>query len=384
MKRIVSLYDQFFPRVRHKPAGIYHFQSPNGPNGPYRLHLRLEEDGEGILIINASTVLHLNHTAAEFAFYLVQGASDAEAVQEIVKRYRNITPDQAKTDYAQFKDRVNSLIQTPELDPVTFLDFEHKEVYSRAVSAPYRLDCALTYKLMEENDRDAPIDRVKRELNSDEWKKIMDKAWEAGIPHIIFTGGEPTLRPDLPELIAHAEKLGMVAGLLTNGVRLAEPEYFQSLLLNGLDHLMILLDAENDKAWEAVRSVIPEDIQVTVHITITEQILPEILPLLDYLRRLGAHHISLSINDVALKDALKEVAQAVNERGMQLVWDLPVPYSQFHPVAFEIAEHEEVPQGAGKAWLYVEPDGDVLPAQGVNEVLGNMLTDPWKKIWSKH
>jgi hypothetical protein len=382
MKRIARLYEQFLPRVKHLPAGIYHYQSPAGPSGPYRLHLRLEEDGEGILIVNASTVLHLNHTAAEFAFYMVQSVPDNEVLQQVMKRY-DIGLDQAKADYTQFKERINSLIQTPDLDPVTFLDFENKELYSKAISAPYRIDCALTYKLMEDAEA-APVDRVQRELSLDEWKKVLDKAWDVGIPHVIFTGGEPTLRPDLPDLIAHAEKLGMVAGLLTNGIRLAEPEYLQSLLLNGLDHLMILLDSENDQAWVAVRNVIPEDIQVTLHITITEQMLPEILPLLDYLRRLGAHHISLSVNDVALKDALKDVAQAVNERGMQLVWDLPVPYSQFHPVAFELAGHEEVPQGAGKAWLYVEPDGDVLPAQGVNQVLGNMLSDPWEKIWGKH
>ena len=40
------------------------------------------------------------------------------------------------------------------------------------------------------------------------------------------------------------------------------------------------------------------------------------------------------------------------------------------------------PEGMGKAWLYVEPDGDVLPAQGVSRVLGNFLTDPWEKIWT--
>jgi MoaA/NifB/PqqE/SkfB family radical SAM enzyme len=31
--------------------------------------------------------------------------------------------------------------------------------------------------------------------------------------------------------------------------------------------------------------------------------------------------------------------------------------------------------------LYVEPDGDVLPAQGINQVLGNFLNDAWEKIW---
>ena len=74
------------------------------------------------------------------------------------------------------------------------------------------LDCALTYKLSEDQEA-APVDRVKRELSLDEWKKILDKAWDAGIPHVIFTGGEPTLRPDLPQLIAHAEKSGRLDAL---------------------------------------------------------------------------------------------------------------------------------------------------------------------------
>ena len=39
------------------------------------------------------------------------------------------------------------------------------------------------------------------------------------------------------------------------------------------------------------------------------------------------------------------------------------------------------PKVAGRAWLYVEPDGDVLPTQGVNRLLGNFLRDPWEKIW---
>jgi len=38
--------------------------------------------------------------------------------------------------------------------------------------------------------------------------------------------------------------------------------------------------------------------------------------------------------------------------------------------------------GAGKAWLYVEPDGDVLPAQGMaDQILGNILRDEWEKIY---
>jgi hypothetical protein len=382
MNRITRLYDRFFPTTKPLPAGIYNFQSATGPQGPYRLHLRLDPGGGGILIVNASTVLHLNHTASEFAYYLVNNFSEGEVIQHFIKRY-NVSAREASDDYTQFKARLNSLLETPDLDPVTFLDFDQKAVYTAAVFAPYRLDCALTYQVMDESGQAvAPVDRVKRELSLQEWEQILDKAWAAGIPHVIFTGGEPTLRPELAELIAYAEKIGLVTGLLTNGLNLVDNTYFQTLLQNGLDHIMVVLDPESDPAWEAIRQILQEDIQTTIHLTVTEQLLPEILPLLDYLGRLGVKHISLSVDDIALKDALLEVRQAVAERSMALVWDLPVPYSHFHPVALELAEHEEPPQGAGKAWLYVEPDGDVLPAQGMADtVLGNMLTDPWEKIW---
>jgi MoaA/NifB/PqqE/SkfB family radical SAM enzyme len=189
----------------------------------------------------------------------------------------------------------------------------------------------------------------------------------------------------LPDLIAYTEKLGQVTGLLTNGLRLVEPDYVRTLLQNGLDHIMLVLDPESDPAWEAVRQIMNEDIQTTIHLTITQQLLPELLPLVDYLGRLGTKYISLSVDDIALKEILQAVRQEIAERGMKLVWDLPVPYSHFHPVALELAEHAEAPQGAGKAWLYVEPDGDVLPSQGMPEtVLGNLLNDPWEKIWANH
>jgi molybdenum cofactor biosynthesis enzyme MoaA len=100
-----------------------------------------------------------------------------------------------------------------------FLDFERVEPYSKEVSAPYRLDCALTYKTVDESHDAVPVERVKRELVTDEWKIILQKAWQVGIPQIVFTGGEPTLRPDLNELIPLL-KSRAGNGLLTDGKRL--------------------------------------------------------------------------------------------------------------------------------------------------------------------
>jgi len=68
------------------------------------------------------------------------------------------------------------------------------------------------------------------------------------------------------------------------------------------------------------------------------------------------------------------------ELGLTIKFDLPVPYSAYNPVALETQE-DKIPEGAGGAWMYVEPDGDVLPAQGMaDKVLGNLLKDDWDNI----
>ena len=60
------------------------------------------------------------------------------------------------------------------------------------------------------------------ELSKVEWKKAISHLYKYGTGHISFTGGEPTLRKDLTELIAHAHKVGFTLGLVTNGLALTD------------------------------------------------------------------------------------------------------------------------------------------------------------------
>ncbi len=106
------------------------------------------------------------------------------------------------------------------------------------------------------------------------------------------------------------------------------------------------------------------------------------MDLLKWLATQGVKAVSLSIADPSLNDVLISARNEAAALGLSLVWDLPVPYSALNPVALE-TQADANASGAGHAWLYVEPDGDVLPAQGVNKVLGNILRDPWEQIWSK-
>jgi hypothetical protein len=364
------------------PAGTYHFQAPPDALLPYRLHLRIEPDGHGVLIVNASTVLHLNSTAAEYAYHIVQQTQKDQAVRTIASRYR-INRTHARQDFEDFIDRIDELIHTPDLDPVAYLNFDRHAPYSQEISAPYRLDCALTYTLpVGSNPENAPTKRVERELSTSEWETILDKSWNAGIPHIIFTGGEPTLREDLPELIQYAESLGQVSGLLTDGLRFADPAYLETILQTGLDHIMIDFQLDNLQAEAALQNVLSADISLVAHLTITPGNTARASMCIERFAQMGLEAISISAVSPDMNETLTALHNQASDLGLSLVWDLAVPYSAFNPIAMEVVE-DQVFEGAGKAWLYVEPDGDVLQAQGINRVLGNLLRDPWEVVWSQ-
>jgi hypothetical protein len=374
---ILNRITEQFSKVQPLPVGTHHLQATRDEK-PYRLHLRLQKDGSGLLILNASTVLQLNPTAAEYAFHFIKGTEPIEAAKQISKRYR-VDQATALADFESFADQIHELISTPDLDPASFLGFER--VAPHSADSTLRLDCALTYRLPEDSQAQyAPVKRVERELSTDEWKHIMDKAWAAGVPHIIFTGGEATLREDLLMLIDHAEKNGQVCGLLTDGVKLADKDYLEMLLQTGLDHVMLILQPSDPRSWKAIKTIVPADLFLTVHLTLTKENVSDAKDILQKLANLAVENISLSAAESDLLDELLELQDTASSLRLTLRWDLPVPYSAANPISIETVD-DKLPEGAGKAWLYVEPDGDLLPAQGEpDKVMGNLLRDNWENI----
>lgn len=363
------------------PAGIYQKRSGPQDQPPYRIHLRLQPDGSGVLVVNAATVLRLNPAAAEYAYHFIKGTEPQAAAREVASRYR-VNESIARQDYSDFVARIETLVTTPDLDPVSYLDFERVAPHSTELLAPLRLDLALTYRLPVGTQVEyAPTKRVDRELATNEWMTVLDRAWQLGIPHVTFTGGEATLREDLVQLIAGAEKNGQVCGLLTDGLRLADKSYLESLLQSGLDHILLILQPGNPQSWKAIETIVPADIFMTAHLTVTRENQAGAIEILERLRAAGVRSLSLTSGDAGL--SMAAIHSKAANLGLSLKFDLPVPYSAEHPVAHETGQ-DAVPSGAGKAWLYLEPDGDVLPAQGMaDQVLGNFLRDPWDKIYRR-
>jgi len=397
---LLETVKSWFTPARPLPRGVHHYQTPSDAAQQYRLHLRVEEDGRGLLIVNAATVLHLNQTAAEYAHLLLQGADEEQAARAMARRYR-VSREQARDDYVRLRDHVVILATTTDLCPVTYLDLERVEPFSAETSAPYRVDLALTYRVDEAGTLDPEArKRVDRELTTQEWEQILHRLWDVGVPHVCFTGGEPTLREDLVALIRQAEELGQVTGLLTDGRRLRDKGYLEGLLLAGLDHLQITLASHQAGVHDAIvgqagawadtdaglRNALAGDIYVVVHLVITPANADSVGETVGYLADLGVPAVALSSSvraaaeeeQARLHSALEAAQNVAHARGLTLVWDLAAPYSQVNPVEVEAGLSREQ---VARQLLYVEPDGDVLPAQGYNVVLGNLLRDMWGTIW---
>lgn len=379
ISEILSKY--IFP-VRPLPAGLFVKNTSQSNGIHYRSHLRITPNGDGIFILNASTIIHLNSTAAEYAYHFIKNDNADVAAFEVSRRYR-IKKSQAKVDYQEFTEKINGLINQPDLDPISNFGLNTEKPSGFLLDAPLRLDCALTYHLPDSSIEEySPIRRVTKELSTQEWLNIVDKSWREGVPHLVFTGGEPTLRNDLAEILAKAEINGQVTGLLTNGKKFVDKKYLETLLNSGLDHITIILPISGNLDLQSIHHVVSEDIFLTVHVTITPENREIIKNNLRILKENGVENISISAADQLSENYLKEIVDLAYSMSFHLVDGLPVPYSDVNPVSKEI--DSPINNLVDDNCLYIEPDGDVLQSQGFSKnILGNILSETIQSMFTK-
>src|ERR1043165_481030 len=239
------------PIVDGPSSGLYHYARED-EDEKSRIHLRIDPDGTGTLIVNANRVMHLNPSAAWMAWLILEGKTREESINALTSRYA-VNKKQAEADLSSFIVQLEELIRPDGVCPIHELDLESVMPFSTRPSAPYRMDLALTYRCNNDcahcyNARE----RSFPELTTEQWKQILDQLWSLGVPHIVFTGGEATLRNDLPELIAHAESNGQITGLNTNARRLADKNYVKRLVDAGLDHVQITVESCDEQIHDGM------------------------------------------------------------------------------------------------------------------------------------
>jgi radical SAM protein with 4Fe4S-binding SPASM domain len=376
--------------------------------GKSRVHLRIDEDGSGLLVVNASRVVHLNPTAVQMAYYHLNQVDEKSALKAIQAHF-DVPIHQLEDDYCLLKQQVDALIDEESgLCPVCDLGLEKSMPFSAKLSAPYRMDLALTYRCnnacthcYNARPRNYP------ELDTQTWKEIIDRIWELRVPHVVFTGGEPTLRDDLVELVAYAQEKGLVTGLNTNGRKLADSTLLQALIAAGLDHVQITIESYDPSvhdtmvrasgAWEetlaGLRNVVASQIYMMTNTTLLQNNAYELERILEFLAAEGVPTVGLNgliysghgkevqagIRERELP-ALLDVAQCITQAHEQrLIWYTPTQYCAFNPMQMSLGI-----KGCTAAYynMCVESDGQVIPCQSYYQALGHILNDSWDSIWN--
>ncbi len=82
------------------------------------------------------------------------------------------------------------------------------------------------------------LERAAAELDTAGWMRVLDEAAALGVLQVHFSGGEPTARRDLLDLVRHAAAAGLYSNLITSGVML-DAKSLQALADAGLDHVQL-------------------------------------------------------------------------------------------------------------------------------------------------
>jgi radical SAM protein with 4Fe4S-binding SPASM domain len=379
-----------------------------------RLHLRRGDPN--MLWVNGQNLLLVNDTAAELieAFINVMfryndNLDTGRFKQEIAARIQRKYPEvPAEVLIRDFDNIYGSLLEISKGScPISEIHLESKETNPKLWTAPPRLDLALTYRC---NNNcyfcytGGP--RLVSELSTADWKKALEKIWESGVPQVVFTGGEPTLRDDLLELIESAQEF--VTGLVTNGRKLLPMS--KDLKRVSLDYVQVSLESHRPEvhdrmvgvtgAWMettvGIRAAVASGLEVITNTTLTKDNLEYFPDLIEYGPDLGLKIMACNtlicsgrgtcskkengISSEDLKALMPRALEAAQKAGVRLEWYSPTCYKQFNPLEFGFGTKA---CSAAQYNLTIEPDGSVIPCQSwLKERVGNIITDPWPQIWN--
>jgi radical SAM protein with 4Fe4S-binding SPASM domain len=365
---------------------------------------------DNLLILRPNKIHHLNRTATEMLTTLyAQESPDVDAVvRETAARY-SVPQAQVAADLERLLRSLSLVLQdregaAPALRRTPFgSHFRELPVLSE-IALTYRCQNRCTFCYASSPDRGREVD----EMTTAEVKRILDAIVDdARVPTVSFTGGEPTLRPDLPELIAYAKSRRLRTNLITNGIRCGANGYVDKLAAAGLDSAQVSLEAADPAvhdavvghpgAWQrtvrGIQNLKAAGIHVHTNTTINSLNRDHLLALVDFLAEMEQPYLSMNmvirtggavgsmeIGYDEIGDLVVPLKERANEHGMKFVWYSPVPLCLFNPVAHGLGSQS---CSAADGLLSIAPDGSVLPCSSFAQGVGNLLHEPFETVWNR-
>lgn len=251
------------------------------------------------------------------------------------------------------------------------------------------------------------LDRRSSELTTADWKRLIDEAAALGVLHIYFSGGEPMLRRDIAELVAHAHEAGLYTNMITSGVGF-RPALLDAVADAGLDHIQLSVQAVDAATCDRVagyqgaaerKHAVAADIarlglRLTVNAVVHRENVHQITDFVRLAEEWGAARIEIAhvqyygwglVNRARLmptrqqvETAMADVEAARSRTAGRLVIDCVLPdYYARYPKACM--------GGWGARLMNVTPSGRVLPCHAAETIAGltfdNIRDASLSEIW---
>ncbi len=406
---------------------------PKGP-GVVRIHMippRTEDPGDPfLLLLNGAQLVPLNLSWAillanfmdqlePFAGKEIEESDWQAMAKRAVSATRRTYPGTRRVNLLSDLDlMLHSLVAVargnePDAEVGTLTLGE----YAEKMSAPHRMDLMVSamtrdgawhcnQKCLHCYAAGQPVGET-REMTTEEWKETLARLRKANIPQVTFTGGEPTLREDLVELVDAAQ--WFVTRLNTNG-RALTPELCQKLYEASLDSVQVTLYAADaashnalvgvngfDDTVQGIRNAVEAGLIVSVNTPLCT-LNRDYAATLRFAHSLGVRYATCSglipsggaegeasrataLSPEELAEILGDATATAKALGMELDFTSPgwLDEKTLRSMGLNL-----IPScGACLSNMALAPDGSVVPCQswlgGVT--LGHMLKDDWATIW---
>lgn len=430
----MNIKEKIYSR-KHLNEVLHTTLNPYEP-GAVRIHLvpsktSLFKSRPSIVILNGKDIIPINEAWAillsifinevnKFEGKAIEGKLLDKILKTTVEKTRKIY---RKTGRIEIKEDLKEMIQVfidIAVNGRTDIDVGQVSIgeYAPNMRAPHRMD--LMISSMKKDNKwncnqkcihcyaaDQKLSETP-ELSTEKWKKIIDICKKECIPQLTFTGGEPTMRKDLVELVEYSK--WFVTRLNTNGVLLTK-ELCEKLFEASLDSVQVTLYSNNPKIHnelvgadnfnqtvEGIKNAVAAGLNVSINTPLCS-LNKNYLGTVKFAKQLGITYVTCSglivtgnakkekskntqLSEKDLYNILKKAKKYTDDNLMELNFTSPgwIKENSLRELGLDVPTC-----GACLSNMAITPDGNVVPCQSwLNEKssLGNILNTKWKKIWN--